>query len=340
MNIKIHFLKVQSGDCFIIMFYDNTETHMLLIDGGFAIHYPNIIEPKLKETLKKENSSNNILLTHIDRDHIGGLIRLFKSDLENKKFITNVFYNTTEYLKHIAPNVSGQIPENLINTNLKTSYNQGKKLEELLEEQDIPLITGIVAGDIIQISKNIIIKILSPRQESLNKYKEWIKKEENKLHTSAKKSDYENSLEELKNNIFEEDNDAVNASSIGILIEASDKKMLFLGDSYSSDIIKSLNDLGYTKENKLEVDIVKVSHHGSKYNTSNELLECIRCNKFIISANGKTNYHPNKETLARIIYSQNKPQFIFNYDLENKIFTNKEKENQLFSCKMEELIEI
>ena len=89
--------------------------------------------------------------------------------------------------------------------------------------------------------------------------------------------------------------------------------------------------MGYSKQNKLKVDIVKVSHHGSKDNTSNELLELIECNKFLISTDGKQHGHPDKEALARIICSQNNPCFIFYYNIAHKIFSEDEISKNIFS---------
>ena len=343
MKIDIYFLKVGAGDSFIIMFYEKNQTNMLMIDGGFPRNYRNTIKPKLEKCLNQENYSNSILLTHIDRDHIGGLIKLFEdSSLENKKTITNVFYNTTESLKNMAPNVDGEIEEILINDNLNTSYSDGIKLEELLKQCDIPLKTNILAGQVIEISESILIKVLGPRKESLDEYKSWIEQKEKNLNTSvSSECDYDKTLLELKDNVFNENKkNAINASSIAILIEADNKKLIFLGDSYSSDIVKSLNELGYDENNKLDVDIVKISHHGSKYNTSNELLNCLNCKKFIISANGVTHSHPNKETLARIIYTQDKPNLFFNHDIANLVFTEEELLAGIFDIQVEEVISL
>ena len=58
-------------------------------------------------------------------------------------------------------------------------------------------------------------------------------------------------------------------------------------------------------------------HHGSKGNTSNELLELVRCDKYIVTADGDNIYNlPNKETLVRAIiynrsHSESEIEFIF-----------------------------
>ena len=76
--------------------------------------------------------------------------------------------------------------------------------------------------------------------------------------------------------------------------------------------------------------MTKISHHGSRKNTSNELLELIKCRKFLISTDGKQHYHPDKESLSRIICSQERPCLIFNYDVYNKIFSKEELSQNLF----------
>jgi beta-lactamase superfamily II metal-dependent hydrolase len=73
--------------------------------------------------------------------------------------------------------------------------------------------------------------------------------------------------------------------------------------------------MGYTKLKKLEVDFMQVAHHGSKNNTTDQLLELIACSDFIISADGINKHNlPHKETLARIIREKQKPvKFYFTH---------------------------
>ena len=99
--------------------------------------------------------------------------------------------------------------------------------------------------------------------------------------------------------------------------------MLFLGDSLPADVAAGLRALGYSEERPLHVDLVKVSHHGSRHNTSPELLKLIRGERFLISGQGVKG-HPDKETLARIICLQEEPLLLFNYDISNDIFTPQE----------------
>ena len=109
-------------------------------------------------------------------------------------------------------------------------------------------------------------------------------------------------------NKYEKDSDEDNKSSIAFIVHISDKdnkngkSILFLGDAFPDHIAQNLSDMGYSKENRLNLDYVKISHHASKGNTSDNLLDIIDCSKFIISTNGTNrDKFPHKEAFARIL---------------------------------------
>ncbi len=81
----------------------------------------------------------------------------------------------------------------------------------------------------------------------------------------------------------------------------------------------SLKKLGYSEDNKLKVEFIKLSHHGSLENINEEFLKIINTNKFIILTDGKNkrNAHPSKEIFPLILEYQGKDkeiEFIFNYE--------------------------
>lgn len=330
-KINIKFLKAFWGDCFLIIFNNDKKT-TFLVDGGIKRAFRDNIVGTLKHEYCK-NLSNYIFLTHIDEDHIGGIQVCFERYLDLVKHINGVIYNTFDSLSKLAPNVEG-IPCIYVNDDESgfTSYKQGKKLEQKLEEIGTKIISDIVSERKIYLD-GILITFLSPSVESFFKYKTWADEQE-PAYTAAKINDYTKSIEELKDRVFVEDESPTNASSLSMLIEYENIKMLFLGDSLPSDIVSTLKSLGYSKEKKLILDVVKVSHHGSKHNTSNEFLEMIKCDKYLVSTDGRRFGHPDKEALARIIYSQDCPELIFNYDVYKDIFTEEELQSGLFTVNL------
>lgn len=134
----------------------------------------------------------------------------------------------------------------------------------------------------------------------------------------------EETIEEILKQPFIPDKKEINGSSIAFILEFYDKKVLFLGDSHSETIERSLKKImEFEGLSKLKFDAVKISHHGSKHNTSLELLNMIETPKYIISTNGRGKgfQHPDIETLYKIVSAdfQNrkaenrKIELIFNY---------------------------
>lgn len=88
--------------------------------------------------------------------------------------------------------------------------------------------------------------------------------------------------------------DDSNAESIVARLDYGINSFLFTGD-ISSDQDSDLID------KNIEVDFLKVSHHGSKYGTSNIFLDTVKARDAIISVGKNNSYgHPNKELIERL----------------------------------------
>jgi hypothetical protein len=115
----------------------------------------------------------------------------------------------------------------------------------------------------------------------------------------------------------------------------SPKNILFLGDSFPSVVLDGLKKTGFIKNNKaMYFDYIKLSHHGSKKNMSDDLLKKIKCTNYIVSTKG-CHKHPNKETFARILKYQKSINLFFNYKNEKMeaLFSNKEENDYSISKK-------
>ena len=269
------------------------------------------------------------VLTHIDSDHIGGLLAAYRRAEYRQVIGKNVWFNSARLiaaqLKKTQPPESDNLIYPIVGS--ETSVNQAIDLDELLNEHqpDRQLITTENATHSFDWGT---IDILSPTIIQLSDLlDQWIK-ERPDTRTSAKKDDYAYSIKDLQaSDNFSPDTSVKNASSIGILLKCSAGSALLLGDAFSSTIVDSLRRLKYSEENKLVVDVCKVSHHGSKGNTCEEFLSLIEVRYFIISTNGAKQL-PDKRTLARILKHNPNSKIVFNYpSLKNKIFTEDELNN-------------
>lgn len=86
-----------------------------------------------------------------------------------------------------------------------------------------------------------------------------------------------------------------------IIFRSNDFKFMFVGDidsSIESDFINYYQPI----KSSLDVDVLKVAHHGSKNSSSEEFLNFVKPEKAVISC-GKDNtyFHPSNEVINRLI---------------------------------------
>ncbi|HOX10610.1 MAG TPA: MBL fold metallo-hydrolase [Candidatus Moranbacteria bacterium] len=102
-----------------------------------------------------------------------------------------------------------------------------------------------------------------------------------------------------KNSIPEAIDDASNDNSVVIKLTYGENSFLLTGDLPDAQETNLIRDA--LAKNSLNSQILKVSHHGSKYASSDEFLAAVKPADAIISV-GKNSYgHPNQETLDRLI---------------------------------------
>lgn len=325
-KVILKMLPVLNGDCISINFQGNdNKRHNIIIDGGFQATYASTLK---KEVEKIKNASEKIdllVITHTDRDHIGGIIKLV-DEYGDSGIIKKVWFNSS----------SGDIniePSNLIS--IRDGISLRDKLINLGLLEDLPITNDHRKIDI----KGALINIISPSQKELaNVLKEFEETDQQDAMITTAENDYYFGIEELVKNKFSEGNQLYNATSIALLIEICGVNILLLSDSVPSVIIKWLKRKGYSEDNKLKVDYMSVPHHGSKKNLNDEMLSLIECENYLISANGMNRYNlPHKESLARIVTKSSAYagfKLYFNYDnhILRSIFTNQEIEDYQISC--------
>lgn len=88
----------------------------------------------------------------------------------------------------------------------------------------------------------------------------------------------------------------MNDTSVALLLNAFEKKFLLAGDAGISEEMNMVNSGA-----DIDVDVLKLNHHGSKYANSRLFLEKTSPQIAVVSAGKNNRYgHPHKETLARL----------------------------------------
>lgn len=298
--MRIKFLGVGCADAIRITFrgLDNV-THNIFIDGGPERNTTyNVLRHEIEEIISSGETIDMWIITHIDDDHIGGLLKY----IQDNELIGKLDLHETIFWYNCHPN-----RDYTIHTN-PTSYlslHQGIKLRDFLDKNAL-LREKITAEQPAYHIDDLKITILSPSAKSYaafidkwttgeipaKKYQNWL---------SSARNDYKRFINEFDTESFEPDTSVWNRSSIAILIELGDSKILLSGDSCSDILFDQLIKKGYSANNKLHLDLMQLPHHGSKSNTSKQLLEILSCQNYVISADGINRHNlPHKETLARI----------------------------------------
>ncbi|HDR8341976.1 TPA: MBL fold metallo-hydrolase [Bacillus cereus] len=339
LTLKV--LPAFNGDCLLISFQEGDVTRNILIDGGIRRTYPRHLRKEIEKIIHSGQSIDLLIVTHIDDDHIGGIIELFRDSKIDKTIIKKVWFNSFKTISNYYPEINIEPLEVSIDFDNKMGVRDGNTLEKALSALDC------WEKQVIHFNKKFIdyklfnskITVLSPLHEGIVALEKlWESKTTLEPKTkqdtkmARKENDYKKSIEDLLKNRFSEDKSISNRSSISILFEYQEKKLLLLGDSHPTDIIYSLNRLGYNETRKLKIDFVKLSHHASKKNTSVDLLKIIECKNFIICTDGSKHNLPNKESLSRVIDHFSGVNLYFNYKIYEDIFTEEEMKTHNFVC--------
>jgi hypothetical protein len=113
-----------------------------------------------------------------------------------------------------------------------------------------------------------------------------------------------------------QDASLTNGSSIIFLAEYDGKKLLFLGDAIPGQVEAAIKKMESWNGSALQLDLVKVAHHGAWPNNSPALIDMLQADQYLISTNGYRHHHPGLNTLARIVSTKGqhgKKNLVFNY---------------------------
>jgi beta-lactamase superfamily II metal-dependent hydrolase len=106
-----------------------------------------------------------------------------------------------------------------------------------------------------------------------------------------------------------------NGSSIAFLLQHRGASCLFGADAFTTVLGGALSALADARGgHPIEVDAVKVPHHGSRKNVSAEALALVPAEHYLISTNGERFGHPDDVALARVVTTARRESTVwFNY---------------------------
>ncbi len=329
--LRLEVLPARYGDCIWIE-YGEDPVRRILIDGGAPGVYRRSLKPRLRQLADEARVFELLVVTHVDYDHIRGIIELALDEGLPFK-ARDVWFNGFRHIPDKPPNVlAGKHGEQLTDLLVRNgiSWNaQGFDAEAVV----VPS-----AGDLprVELDGGLRLTLLSPTFSLLaDLRKDWeescddINITPEELEEARAAGRFETlsgarpataavsgrpDVERLLREEFVEDNSAANGSSIAFLLEYHSQRILLAGDAHPSALVETIGRLG---DGKLVIDACKLPHHGSRGSVSPELIKRLDCNSYIFSSNGDQFRHPHPEAVARVIrYGGACPGLFFNYRTE------------------------
>ena len=320
-------LPAHHGDCLWIEYGPAERPRRVLVDGGPAYAYPALkalIEARLGSLPPEQRRIELLVITHVDADHIGGILRLLE-DTAPGVAICDVWFNGWRHLPGaegtLGPVQGERVTRHLLESRQPWNAAWGNRRVAVPAAGVLPRHT---------LPGGLELTILAPELAGLARLRPaWEKTVRKAGLEPGAEAESEVVAEEreaagalavgidpldLAAQPFKEDTSPPNGSSIALLAEFEGRRVLLGGDSYPSALLRSL--LRWREEQGLmevELDAFKVPHHGGRSNLSPDLLRQLRSRRYLVSTNGRIFRHPHAETLARVVTAAGPTTLCFNY---------------------------
>lgn len=321
---RIHVLPAQRGDALWVEYGPDGAPQYILIDGGIKatgkVHLRNMLA-----NVGRPLHIELLVVTHVDLDHILGVIELL-NDLPPGITFGDIWFNGWDQLK-----ADGLEPMGI---------KEGIDLSEILEQHHADTWNKASQGRAIALGTDDALvryelkggmetTVLAPGREQLRKLREnWHEVIEGFGAAEEAEARGEEPVEPdipglevmgaidvptLAESAFSEDDAVPNGSSVALMLEFGGRRALMLGDAHPSVVATSLHRLA--PDGRFHAEVVKLAHHGSRNNTDRKLASMLDAPIWIFSSNGANNTkHPHREAVARVLHDgAGVETLVFNY---------------------------
>lgn len=312
MIFTLEALEAKHGDALLLHYGNPDAPKLIVIDGGPAGVWRTL--QKRLEQLRESRGTDGelpirlLMVSHIDDDHINGVLALtehLKRELEAGKplpyRITTLWHNAFEDViagavsasAAAVAEVTGASMEDAI-ASLPVSHEaelvlanvrQGGVLRDNARALTLNVnrpFDGLVSvptdKNPVKLGEGLTFTVVGPNAERIEALrKDWEKKSaavpKDKLPAEA---------------AAYVDESVYNLSSIVVLAQLGEKRMLLTGDARGDYILQELDEAGLLDENgNMHVDLLKLPHHGSEHNVEAAFFRRVTADHYVVSANGK-----------------------------------------------------
>ena len=323
---RLHVLPAGVGDALVLDYGTTNGLHRVVVDGGVK----KTAEP-LAGFLGPTPEIELLVVTHIDNDHIAGILHLLEADLSRPR-LGDVWFNG---FCHLPGPLEPMGPV------------EGERLTSLMVARQLPWNTNpafgggpVTVGEAAAprtatLPGGLSCTVISPGLDELRKLRAtWAPVVQEADLDPARPVEPEPlppagrlermgavDLPLLAETRTPQDNKEANGSSIAFVASWAGRTVLLTGDAHPAVLLDGLTRwLG--PDGTLEVDVFKLPHHGSKANVTAELMRRVKARCYVFSSSGEgRSQHPNDQAVARVILgSQGPRELAFNYRNDRTAF--------------------
>ena len=286
-DVKIHMVDVGQGDAIIIQLPDYSN---VLIDAGPTKNHQALLDYANNLEI---NTFDVVLITHSDEDHVGGMDEIFENFEVKNVYRPFVLSNNDDY-------------------KFATGFNQGKKEHNTVSYAKV--LTSIYNETYLEDNQNYYCN-----WEFFNADSGFSRDIVVGSEIYEYKFDFLTPTKNFEDITYSDLNDfspyVLFTYGKKDAIAGSDRfDMLFTGDA-EAEALEELLD-AYSNDS-LDVDVLKVGHHGSRTSTTTDFIDKIKPEDALISCGTGNSYkHPHKDVLDILIENQVK---IWRTDLQEDI---------------------
>lgn len=316
--LKLRVVQARYGDCLILENGYGKRKRFVLVDGGPARVYGPYLRGELQRIAEGGGRLELVVLTHVDNDHITGLLDLVDELKEAKDAcrpplipVRGLWHNgfgaiLPRELRDQAASLenieaSRPLPDPFAPPgagDVEFGIREGVSLLEAESVLGIPRNKGFpnqmialenAAGPLR--AGGMKLWMIGPSQRNLERLRAmWVKWLTRQGQTFAPGE-----------GPVKPDDSAANLSSIMFLAEAGRRRILLTGDGLADDIIAGLEKIGLLPpDGTLHVDIFKLPHHGSERNLIGPIFDRVLADTYVLCADGKYG-NPDWQTLLWLV---------------------------------------
>lgn len=335
-EVQIELFPALGGDCILITFEEID--YRILIDGGYKETFSHSLATVLKALEASGKGIDLLVVTHVDNDHIMGIIGLFQT-LKIQKIkieIREIWYNGYRHLFTDRKQAMPPILEKRLKDEIgkidsfgrdaiqgkEIGYSQGETLARLLADAWENVWNGKFDGKAVccqeesfsveLLPKQLSVTLLNPSYLELQALEcQWNAFRRRKCLPLINGDSilYEHCFERF---LVNADSSVTNQSSIAFLliyvVKEKTYRLLFLGDASTERCLERLGDW-----KNIKFDCIKLPHHGSKNNITEDILDQLQAEYLLFLTDGRKFGHPDWEVVDAAIHAEHCRSLVFNY---------------------------